>query len=198
MIETKDIQSDRNDNAVSGHLARRLYAAPWRILAIVSGFALVRGIIGLVGRFLLGYRRKATAKVMGKTLMIDEEWRIFGRNIRKASTVSQLKDIGAVRFENRKRYIYLLIGFGFMSIGAWFGIQYLLDSFRAGFAQLALVGAGIVTAGVLIDLALYLFVPEGKGTNRLIMAVGPWQVRLAGVDSDEAENFVEVVRSSFS
>ena len=198
MIETKEKQSDRSENTVSGHLARRLHAAPWRILAVVSGFALLRGIIGLVGRFLLGFRRPATARVEGKTLVIEEEWFMFGRSIRKARTVSPIKDIGAVRFENRKRYVYLLISFGFLSIGTWFGFQYLLDSFRAGFAQLALVGAGIVTAGVFIDLALYWFIPEGKGRNRIVLSMGPCQVRLAGVDSDEGESFIDVVRSSFN
>lgn len=189
---------NENDRpGVKGHLARRLSWAPIRVIAIITGFSLLRGIISLVARFALVFRRRATVTVDGGTIVLDVEWSLAGKTFRKTRTVSPITSLEAVRFENRKRYIYLLIGFGFLAAGTWFGIQYLVDGLRAGYPFLALVGAGIVVAGILVDLLLYALVPEGKGKSRIVLAMGPWRYRIAGIVREDGEAFIREVRSSW-
>lgn len=182
---------------ITGHLVRRLAWAPVRVLAVVTGLILVRGLIAIVVRYLLVLRRRATATVENGSLVLDVEWSLFGRAIRRTRTVAPIRDLEAAQFENRRLYVHLLIGFGCLAVGVWVGIQWLVDGLRAGYPYLALIGAGIVAAGVLIDLLMYLVLPEGKGRNRIVLAMGPWRLRLAGVDAGEGERFVEAVRASW-
>jgi hypothetical protein len=171
--------------------------APLRVLAVITGFALVRGILALIARYLLVFRRRATATVDGKFLILEVDWSILGRKIRSTRTVAPIGELDAARFENRRLYVHLLIGFGCLAVGVWIGIQWLVDGLRAGYPHLALLGAGVVAAGVLIDLLVYLVIPEGKGRSRVVLAQGPWRTRLAGVDSGEAQRFLDAVRAAW-
>jgi hypothetical protein len=182
---------------ISGHIVRRLSWAPVRVLAVVSGLILIRGLLALVARFLLVFRRRATATVEGGTLTLEEEWSIFGRRVRRVRSSAPIGELAAARLENRRFYLHLLIGFGCLAIGVWVGIQWLVDGLRAGYPYLAAIGAGVLAAGVLIDLVLYLVVPEGPGRNRVVLAIGPWKTRLAGVDAQEAERFLEAVKAAW-
>lgn len=190
--------SETENPRVEGHLARRLTWAPVRVLAIITGFALLRGVLALLARFALVFRKRATATVEGDSVILEVKWSLVGKTIRETRTVSPVSSLEAVRFENRKRYVYLLVGFGFLAVGAWFGIQYLVDGLRAGYPYLALVGAGVVLAGVLLDILLYTLVPEGEGRSRIILAMGPWLHRIAGVDSGDGERFVAAARESWN
>jgi hypothetical protein len=182
---------------ITGQLVRRLAWAPVRVLMVITGLILIRGLIALVVRYLLVLRRRATATVDRGTLTLDVEWSLFGRRIRSTRTSAPIRDLETVRFENRRLYVHLLIGFGCLVVGIWLGIQWLVDGLRAGYPYLALIGAGVVAAGVVIDLVLYLVVPETKGRNRVILAMGPWKLTLAGVDARDGERFIEAARSSW-
>jgi hypothetical protein len=192
--------SSRADGPVqiSGLLVRRLAWAPIRVLAVISGLVVIRGILALVGRYLLVLRRRATATVEGGSLTVEVEWSILGRKFRRTRTVAPIGELEAARFENRRLYVHLLIGFGCLAVGTWVGIQWLVDGLRAGYPYLALVGAAVVAAGVLVDLVMYLVIPEGKGRSRVLLALGPWRLRLAGIDRLEAERFLEAVKESWN
>lgn len=183
---------------IRGRLSRRLSWAPIRVLAVLTGFALLRGLVALIGRYLLVWRREATASIDGGNLTLDVEWSVVGKKFRRTRTVAPIRSIDAVRFEDRRRYVHLLVGFGCLAIGVWVGIQWLVEGLRAGFPQLALIGAGIVAAGVLIDLIMYLVIPEGKGRSHVQLAMGPWRVRVAGIDRAAGERFLAALRDGWS
>jgi hypothetical protein len=196
-MELEETARSAAGTSVEGHLARRLSWAPFRVLAVVTGFALLRGLLALVARYALMLRRRARATVADGTIALEVEWSIMGRGFRRTRTVAPIASIDAARFENRRRYVHLLIGFGFLAAGTWVGIQYLVDGLRAGFPFLALVGAGIVLAGIAVDLLLYAVVPEGKGRARIVLAMGPWLMRIAGVPGEDGERFIESVRGAW-
>jgi hypothetical protein len=195
--ETPETDGPSGRAEISGLLVRRLGWAPLRVLAIVTGFSLVRGLLALVARYLLWLRRRATARVDGGRLELEIEWSIMGKRFRRSRTVAPLKELAAVRLENRKRYVQLLIGFGCLAVGTWVGVQWLVDGLRAGYPYLSLVGAGIVAAGILLDLVLYLVVPEGRGRSLVVLSLGPWRARVAGVDPVEGEQFLDAVGESW-
>ena len=182
---------------VRGALSRRLAFAPIRVLAVLTGFSLLRGVLALIARYLLVFRREATAAIDGGTVTLDVEWTLLGRRLRCTRTTAPIRSIEAARFEDRRRYVHLLVGFGCLAIGTWIGIQWLVEGLRAGFPQLALLGAGIVAGGVILDLVLYLAIPEGKGRHHLHLALGPWRVRVAGVEKEAGERFLEALREGW-
>lgn len=180
-----------------GRLSRRLGFTPIRVIAILTGFTLLRGLLSLAGRYLLVWRRTAVATIEGGELSLEVEWSALGRSFRRTRTVAPIRDVAAARLEERRRYVHLLVGFGCLAVGTWVGIQWFVDGLRAGFPQLALVGAGVVALGVLLDFASYSFVPEGKGRHHVILALGPWRVRLSGVEREAAERFLASLRRAW-
>jgi hypothetical protein len=196
-MSTSEATAEARPVTITGQLVRRLAWAPVRVLAVITGLIVIRGILGLVVRYLLVLRRRATATVEDGTLTLDVEWTLFGRTIRRTRTAAPISDLEAAQFENRRLYVHLLIGFGCLVLGVWLGIQWLVDGLRAGYPYLALIGAGIVAAGIVIDLVLYLLVPETRGRNRVVLAMGPWKLTLAGVDAADGERFVEAVKDSW-
>jgi hypothetical protein len=182
---------------VTGEFSRRSASAPVRALLIVTGILLITELFSLFGRYCLTLRRHVRLTAEGASLVLDTEWSILGKRFGRARTIAPMREISAIRLENRTRYLYMLVGLGALAVGAWVGIQWFIDGLRAGFPYLALVGAGVVAAGVLIDLGLYLLVPGGKGRSRLFLAIGPWTIRIRGVEYSEAERLVEAVRHSW-
>jgi len=179
---------------ISGEIARRLAWAPIRVLAVITGLALVRCLLSLAGRYLLALRREADAFVEDGSIVLDARWSIAGKGFRRSRTVAPLSDLRAARFENRMRYVQLVVGFGCLAVGTWLGIQWLVEGLGAGYPYLALLGAGVVAAGVALDLAMYLLIPAGKGRGRVVLAMGPWTIRLRGVDDADGERFLDAVR----
>lgn len=182
---------------VNGEISRRLVWAPLRVISILSGFSLLRGLASLILRYCLVFRRKAVVTMEKRALVLSEEWWILGKRIRTTTFQAPLDDMRAVRFENRQHYLYLLVGFGALAVGTWLGIKWFVDGLRASYPNLALLGAGVVFAGVLIDVLLYLFVPTGPGKKIIILSMGPWTLRLGGVDVDAAHRFLEEARRNW-
>ncbi|MCP4602018.1 MAG: hypothetical protein GY847_16130 [Proteobacteria bacterium] len=180
-----------------GELTRRLSWAPLRVLAIVTGLFFIRGLLSLAVRYCLAFRRRAKLAVRDSSLILEVEWSILGKRFRQVTTQTPIGDINAIQLENRQRYLYLLVGFGALAIGTWIGIQWFVDGLRAGYPYLALVGAGVVIGGILIDLVLYLFVPDGPTRCRLVLAMGPWKVRISGVEPRSADLLFNEVRKGW-
>jgi hypothetical protein len=187
-----------NEMEISGELTRRLSWAPLRVLAILTGFVLLRGLLILCARFCLAFRKRASLTLKDSSLVLKVGWSILGREFRQTTTQAPIGDLGAVQLENRQKYLYLLVGFGCLALGTWLGIQWFVDGLRAGYPYLALVGAGIVAAGILMDLGLYVLVPQGSGRSRIVLAMGPWKVRLIGVDETAATRFLDAVRRQWN
>lgn len=192
--KNKQTQTPDLEENVHGELVRRLSWFPLRILSIVTGLFLLRGLLDLFSRYCLFFRRRATLRFKDSCLVLDAEWSIFGVRFRQTHQVAPLAAVKGVCFENRQRYIYLLVGFGALAVGTWIGIQWFVDGLRAGYPYLALVGAGIVTAGILIDVAMYTLVPRGAGVSRLAFVLGPWNLRLVGVDQTAATRLLDEIR----
>ena len=58
------------------------------------------------------------------------------------------------------------------------------------FTKSLLTGAAAVAVGIAVDLMLYLFVPAGGGRSRLVLPLGPWTMRICGVEYAAAKRFL--------
>jgi hypothetical protein len=193
MVDQHEGNKSREKVAIRGEMARRLSYAPFRVISILTGFFLLRGLVSLIVRYCFVLRKYVTITVEDSSLVLDAEWSILGKRFRQVRTMAPIPQVRALRVENRQRYIYLLIGFGALAIGTWIGLQLFVDGLRAGYPYLALVGAGVVILGIAVDLFLYLFVPAGEGRSLLVVAMGPWTMRVCGVEYDAARRFLDRV-----
>lgn len=196
MMETKN-SVGTNAVMVKGEVSRMPAWAPVRVFMAITGLMLIQSVLRLIARYLLALKGLATATVEGEHIVLTTEWSIMGRRIRIVKTTALLRHMDAVRFENRQRYLHLLVGFGALVVGTLVGMQWFLDGLRAGYPYLVLLGAAVVGAGVIADIALYLLVPRGPGRNHLVFALGPWTTRLIGVDSSSAKKFLETLESNW-
>ena len=194
-VEEKRESSD--PVTLSGEVARMPSWWPIRVLLVISGLILVRDALALVSRYCLGLRGRATASAQNGIVTLTVEWSLFGRRFRRTRTMSPIRELTALRFENRQRYLYLLVGFGALAVGTLVGMQWFLDGLRAGYPYLVLVGAAVIAAGILIDVLLFLFVPKGTGRSHVVLALGPWIVRLVGVDATLAEAFLGEIHAGW-
>lgn len=192
-------ESRRMDEPVTleGEISRMPAWGPVRVLLTVTGLLLIRSVLVLLARYLLALRGRATASVQGNTITLTSEWSLFGRRIRRSRTTAPLGRVTAVRFENRQRYLHLLVGFGALVVGTLVGMQWFLDGLRAGYPYLVLAGAGIIAAGVVIDLCIFLLIPKGQGRTHVVLVLGPWITRLVGVDTGSAQQFLQRVASDW-
>jgi hypothetical protein len=198
-VMTDSKQKDTKEKTVilQGYVSKRLSSPPVRVLSVLTGFSLVKGILYLVGRYLLAFRKKAQLSIKdNKIIILSVEWSIMGKIFKTSEITAPVTDTTGVQLENRKRYIHIVVGFGFLAIGVWVGIQWLVDGLRAGYPLLALIGAAVVAAGIAIDLILYLLIPQGEGKSRMTLAIGPWFIRLTGIKSEKASRFIDAVNES--
>ncbi len=198
MVDTPQNGNDFGEAEVQGELTTRLGWMPIRVLAVVTGLFLIRGIWVILARYSLGLRRRATVTLKGNEIILLSEWSILGRGFLKNRTITAVENVEAAYIESRQRYLYLLFGWGGLAIGTWVGIQWFVDGLRAGYPYLALVGAAVVAAGVVIDLGMYLLVPMGAGHSRLVLAIGPFKARICGVVYSDAEHFLDAMGHRFT
>lgn len=196
-IETAASQED-SGSTVQGELCRRLWPWPARAVAVLTGFVLLRAAWTLLTRFGLGLRRQASARIAAGVMTVDERWLILGKVVRTHRTVAPVTGLRDARLENRTGYASLVAGFGFLMVGLWFGVHWILDGLGAGYPQLFLVGGLAVAVGAAADIALYLFIPGGPGHSRLRLGLGRYELRLAGIEKDRAAQFLDSLSREWS
>jgi len=90
------------------------------------------------------------------------------------------------------------VGAAFLTAGLLAGIHWLLDGLRAGYPYLALLGAGIILAGLGLDLLLFLLVPGSEGPRAILLETDTRHFRLEGVDIPASDQFVASVRAAMN
>lgn len=184
--------------SAEGEISRLPSFAPIRVILIATGLILIKNLLMLISRYLLALKGNANISIERKTLTITTEWSLLGRPIRRSVTTAPLEKVAAVRFENRQRYLYLLVGIGCLVVGALLGAQWFLNGLRAGYPYLTLLGAFFVLAGIAVDLVLYIYYPfRRRGRSYLILSIGPWKIRLRGVRAKDAERVIEAVHTAW-
>jgi hypothetical protein len=175
---------------VKGELEGPRWGGVARLFAAVTGVLLIRWILRLAARVLLGRRRQASAKLDTTTLTINSTTHLLGSEIRKEQTTRALHLLAGVTVEQRYRYLHLVVGSLVLVLSLAFGINFLVEGVFSSYIPLALFGVGVIGGGIVIDLLLEVLLPDRKGTCTLCIDFGNdrrvW--RLRGVDRTQAES----------
>ncbi|MBN2719024.1 MAG: hypothetical protein JXX14_24465 [Deltaproteobacteria bacterium] len=175
---------------INGQLRKKPLWPPLRILFTVTGISIFLGTLTLIARHLLQLRAMATATLDGGLLTVTATYSLLGREFRKTQTVIPGAQVRTVQFEKRQRISHLVVGFGFLAVGLFCGVHWLLNGLGAGYPYLFLAGAGVILAGVAIDLILNHLIPNGRGQTSVSIATAGWRFRLTGVSESDASQFV--------
>lgn len=182
--------------AITGRIGPRPVGPIRRALALCTGWALLRTIVGAAGRYLLGLRRSIDVTIAPRGLVCHRKIELLGRTIRESEEVVPFAGLASIERESRYPYLYLLVGVGGLALGAIWGVLRIFDGIRGSYAPLALIGLGAIALGVVFDLGLQAFWPAKRGRVSLTLLRAPkrW-IRLVDVDGVAAERFVSTLKT---
>ncbi|HIA00598.1 MAG TPA: hypothetical protein EYN66_01575 [Myxococcales bacterium] len=180
---------------------RRLVAPRMlKLVQICTGYLLLRWLVWLIARFLLGLRTTSILSLDGHQLRLVSHTHLLGRSIRESEELFLSTDLVSVGVENRFPHLFLLLGALGLIIGSVYGITAVIDGIQAGYLAISLVGFGFLAAGILFDIGLgALAVSVGESVS-LLMTVRrkpggavTQRFRIVGVDSNEANALVDAL-----
>ena len=191
--ERRDSGAPRSPR-LEGHLVGRSWGLLPRLIAAVTGVLLLRWLIRLAGRFLLGLRHEGSIELKPQSIILDGTLRLLGRTIREEHAAHPLATLREASIARRFRYLHMLVGALALVIGAALGVNFLVEGACAGYPPLALFGLAVIGGGILLDVLLEVLVPNRKGVCSVALDFGPRRTfQLRGVDRKAAERFVEEV-----
>jgi hypothetical protein len=180
--------------AVVGRAGGRPAGRIRRLVALCSGYALLRAVASAVGRYLLGYRRTVDVSLAAKGVVCKKKVELLGKTIQEGEELVPWSGLASVEREQRYPYIYLLVGVGGLALGAIWGVLRIFDGIRGAYAPLALIGLLAIALGVAFDLGLSTLWPARRGRVSLTLLRAPkrW-IRVVDVDGEAARRFVAAV-----
>ncbi|MFT7621049.1 MAG: hypothetical protein ACI9WU_000210 [Myxococcota bacterium] len=185
--------------AVVGAERRLLAPLPLKLVQIVSGYVLIRGLSAVIGRHLLGYQTRSEVSWDGQALRLNATTSLLGREIRSSSEVFPHKELVSIGLERRYPYLLLLLGALGLVVGAVIGVGWIVDGIEAHYIPIAMAGLGALGAGIALDVGVGVLADYVGGKASLLVSVRSGglglgrRLRIVGVPEAEAQRFVEVV-----
>jgi len=177
--------------AVEGRLEDRELPHVLKILFGITGISLLIYLVQLFIRFVLGRKRTGTLTIDGDRLVLDENVRFVGREVRRSKEAFARKNVLSVQIETRYPYIFTLAGLTCLGFGVIAGMVLLLDGLQGEFTPWILSGVGLLLAGVLLDLVFTTLSTSMPGKTTLALWLpGRRTVRLVGCDEAAAARVV--------
>lgn len=165
-----------------------------RLAAAVTGVLLLRWLLRLLGRSLLGLRRTGNLILGATNVTLEHRTKLLGREIRSGTTTYALRSMRAGGREERFRYLHLLVGALALVIGVALGVNFMVEGACSSYPSLALFGLAVIGGGILLDILLEVLVPNKKGVTTVALDFGHRkQLRLRGVEADGAAAFVKEI-----
>lgn len=180
--------------AVVGRLEDRELPHVLKILFGITGISLLIYLFQLFVRFVLGRKRTGSLRIDGDRLLLEEEVRFVGREIRRSKEAFARKNVLSVRIETRYPYLLTLVGLAALGVGVITGMVLLLDGLQGEFTPWILTGVGILLAGILLDLVFTTIASSLPGQTTLVLWLpGRRVIRLVGCDETLAARVVKWV-----
>ncbi len=181
---------------ITGRADRSPRRGPLRVLALVSGLALLGWALRGIGK-LAGIRGEAELSLDNGSIEVRERRFAFGRQVGERKDTVVVASIVAAGREVRFPHLHLYVGAVALAIGVLTGGTWIFEGARSGELVLLSIGAGLLLAGAALDLALDILVPATRGRVALELALHRGRtLRVAGVTLEDADRFLEALRAS--
>jgi hypothetical protein len=184
------MSTEEMTSTLTGIVVKKPASKTLRLLFILTGLIFFISLARIFFRFALGYKAIANLCLFEKTFLLKINTVILGKTIRKRELLFAFSTLQGIEIEEKWKYIHILIGAGFFSIGFLLGIHWLLDGLRANYPYLALVGIAVIFFGIFLDLLLYILIPNAPAGAYLKLSKGPWFFQI-GANSEEIKTIFE-------
>jgi hypothetical protein len=158
-----------------------------RLLARMTGWAVAERLGQAFLAVFLGVHRDGHLRLTRAGLVYDETLWILGRPARERTVAIPMESMAA-RLDRRHNLGTLLLGLGAAVVGAFLGTLWALDGLRTGYWPLFVLGAAVLTGGLVVDLLVFRLTGRLRGRSQLVLDGGEGtRIRLDGVRRAEAE-----------
>jgi hypothetical protein len=168
----------------------------WRALFLLTGLTFVAALFGLVGRTLLGWRRRGHLTISGTELRYYVESELLGRSFLRREQRVRLGAVSAVTRETAAGQTGLFVGVVALALGLTFGTLIFGDGVSGGSAGLVFLGLAMILGGVGAELAAYYASVARGSTPRCgieVEAEAGVRVRLSDLDPEKAVVLLEAI-----
>lgn len=167
-----------------------------RFLSLVTGLALLGWVLRGIGK-LAGVRGEAELSLDGGSIEVRERRFAFGRQVTERKDTVVIASIVAAGREVRFPQLHLYVGAIALAVGVLTGGTWIFEGARSGELVLLSIGAGLLLAGAVLDLALDVLVPASHKRVAVELALHRGRtLRVAGVTIEDADRFLEALRTS--
>lgn len=140
-----------------------------RWLQIVSGWALLRGLLVAVARVVFSLRSPATLSLEGRTLRVVGHTEMFGRTLRTYDVRLPVDHLTEIRRESRFPLLPLALSIFAIGLGTTLGARTAIEGAGMPYFPLVALGAVVVFGGWLFDVVLRSIWPGAVGQVRLTL-----------------------------
>lgn len=167
----------------------------WALQAL-SGYLLVKAMVGLFTRYVLWSRQEARVRVSPRGLEVISRQHLLGKPFKERRELIPLSELRELSRETRYRGMLLYVGLACLLVGSFLGTGLLLDGLRVPGTSPSLltVGLGLLVVGVGVDfwLSRWTTVVQGRGTLRVQPQRGRGYL-ISELDASGPEELVERV-----
>jgi hypothetical protein len=139
---------------VDGALRRLPPSLLLRLLQALTLWLLIRGLALTLARFSLALRFRGSLKLRGDDLVLDREMTIWGRCVKKSTSVLPRAGLAEMTLETGGESLSFLAGLGSLCVGTFLGTRLISEGVFSGATSLLLTGSGLVLLGVALDFFL--------------------------------------------
>jgi hypothetical protein len=170
-------------------------------LIALSGFALLRAGVRLVGRIALGYRHPAELRLGDRGLQISARSELLGRVLSESETLIPLSNLSSIAREVRFARLGLYAGLLALIAGTYVGTGLLVDGLRVPGGSPSLLGLGLAAIALGIALDYVLAVVVGAARKKCRVVIVPVHGRplcMEGLDPATTDAVLATVASTLS
>lgn len=131
------------------------------LLQALVGWSLLRGLLRLAARYLLGARQQVRLRLQDDMVKLLRTRALRGRIMQQQELNLRADSLLGWGMERRSSFVLLLIGLASFCTGGVLGLFILFDSLQAGFPLFGLIGLLVMGLGMGLDLGLFAIMRSG-------------------------------------
>jgi hypothetical protein len=157
------------EGSLTGEMTPGPFSPVTLAILAVTGLLFVVWAGGLLGRFVVRYRKPAELRIDTTGVILKTRTEMLGRTLRERETHIPKDSLLLVRREVRYPRLPLYSGLFALALGSYLGVSVFVDGVRAGSPDLLGLGALLFAIGVALDFALTHLIPATRGRCRVIL-----------------------------
>jgi hypothetical protein len=170
---------------------------PRRVLAVLTGWALLRGGVRVFLRLVFQLQSPATLTLDGDALRVVGHTELLGRTLRTWDALFPVDRLTELHREARFPALPAALSVLALTVGSILGARYVVQGAREVYFPVIALGLGYLAGGVLVDFVLRALFPGVEGKVRLTLRSGSRALVLSHLHPEQTERLLVAVEARY-